>query len=137
MARLEGMPQPRRAYIATNFLVTADMAVPSVNLHTSNLAPARFRSHHARVPGARFPRFHSKSVQSRVSSRVCSAVFSGPSIAVVGGGVMGLTAAVRILEALPAAQLTVVAEQVASNTTSEGAAGLWKPFAISGTPAEL
>jgi hypothetical protein len=49
---------------------------------------------------------------------------------------MGLTAAVRLQQRLAAATVTLLAEQVADDTTSAGAAGLWKPYAISGTPAE-
>lgn len=52
-------------------------------------------------------------------------------IAIVGGGVIGLTTALRLVQTFPRCHLTIVAEKLASETTSEGAAGLWKPFALS------
>ena len=64
-------------------------------------------------------------------------------VTVLGGGVCGLTSALRIKRAIPSIQLEVIGERIASRTapdditTSEGAAGLWKPFALSGTPDEL
>ena len=64
-------------------------------------------------------------------------------VTVLGGGVCGLTSALRIKREIPSVQLEVIGERIASRTaphditTSEGAAGLWKPFALSGTPDEL
>lgn len=55
----------------------------------------------------------------------------------------GLTTALRLKRQIPSVDLQVVGEKIASRTaasdptTSEGAAGLWKPFALSGTPDEL
>ena len=71
--------------------------------------------------------------------RANASAVAGPSprVAVVGGGVIGLTTALRMYERFPTARLTVIAEKLATETTSEGAAGLWKPYAISGTPSEL
>jgi len=49
----------------------------------------------------------------------------------------------RLKRQIPSVDLQVVGEKIASRTaasdptTSEGAAGLWKPFALSGTPDEL
>jgi glycine/D-amino acid oxidase-like deaminating enzyme len=54
-------------------------------------------------------------------------------VAIVGGGVVGLTSAVRLQEAFPNSRITIIADKVANETTSEGAAGLWKPYALSGT----
>jgi len=59
------------------------------------------------------------------------------SIIVIGAGVIGLTSALRLAEAYPNASIEIVAEKVALDTTSEGAGGLWKPFALTGTPNEL
>ncbi|KAL4447951.1 hypothetical protein ABPG75_005170 [Micractinium tetrahymenae] len=64
-----------------------------------------------------------------------SATDGGPRICVVGGGVIGRTAALRIKQALPGAAVTLVAEKY-DDTTSHGAAGLWKPFTLGDTPAE-
>jgi D-amino-acid oxidase len=64
-------------------------------------------------------------------------------VTVIGGGVCGLTTALRLKRQIPSVDLQVVGEKIASRTaasdptTSEGAAGLWKPFALSGTPDEL
>ena len=68
----------------------------------------------------------------RLSARITIASAT-PSVCVVGGGVIGLTSALRLLQRLPAAAVTIIAEKVATETTSEGAAGLWKPYAITGT----
>lgn len=46
------------------------------------------------------------------------------NICVLGAGVVGLTCAIQLLEALPNARVTVVAEKV-EGTTSHGAGGLW------------
>jgi glycine/D-amino acid oxidase-like deaminating enzyme len=47
------------------------------------------------------------------------------SICVLGAGVAGMTCAVQLLETLPEASVTVVAEKVEGDTTSHGAGGLW------------
>jgi FAD dependent oxidoreductase len=59
-----------------------------------------------------------------------------PKVAVIGGGVIGLTSALRLLQRSPQAEVTLIADKLAIDTTSSGAAGLWKPYAISGTSAE-
>ena len=56
-----------------------------------------------------------------------------PHIAVVGGGVIGLTSTLHLLQRHPTATVTLIAHKLAAETTSEGAGGLWKPFALSGT----
>jgi glycine/D-amino acid oxidase-like deaminating enzyme len=66
----------------------------------------------------------------RRAAAAAAAAAPAPRVAVLGGGVVGLSAAVRVLDRLPAARLTIVAEEVAAGTTSVGAAGLWKPFAV-------
>lgn len=68
-----------------------------------------------------------------LSSKQLSAEGDAFRIAIVGGGVIGLTTAVRLQETFPNSQITIIAEKIASDTTSEGAAGLWKPVALSGT----
>lgn len=47
-----------------------------------------------------------------------------------------MTSALRIKQALPAATVTVVAEQL-EDTTSHCAGGLWKPYTLGDTPPEL
>ncbi len=48
-------------------------------------------------------------------------------IAVVGAGAVGLSTAVCIQEQLPTAHVTVIAEVFNKDTTSDGAAGLFRP----------
>lgn len=55
----------------------------------------------------------------------------GASICVIGAGVIGLTAALRIKHALPGAAVAIVAESF-DDTTSHGAGGLWKPYTLVG-----
>lgn len=45
-------------------------------------------------------------------------------VVVVGAGVVGLSTAVCIAEALPFCSVTVVAEKFSPDTTSDGAAGI-------------
>lgn len=49
-------------------------------------------------------------------------------VAVVGAGVVGLSTAVNILTSLPTATVTVIADQFASDTTSDGAGGFFRPY---------
>lgn len=60
-----------------------------------------------------------------------------PHIAVVGAGVIGLSTAIRLLQILPSATVTLLAERFGSETTTAGAAGLWEPYKLSDTPADL
>ncbi|XP_028895278.2 D-aspartate oxidase [Zeugodacus cucurbitae] len=59
-------------------------------------------------------------------------------IAVIGGGVSGISSAVQILEYLKStgspADVTVLSEALTPNTTGDGSAGLWAPYLLSGTP---
>ncbi|XP_013419826.1 D-aspartate oxidase [Lingula anatina] len=48
-------------------------------------------------------------------------------IAVVGAGILGLSSAVQIQAAVPNARVTVIADKFAKNTTSDGAAGVFRP----------
>ena len=47
-------------------------------------------------------------------------------VAVVGAGAIGLSAALRIQEQIPDAQVTVIADKFDASTTSDGAAGLFR-----------
>ena len=47
-------------------------------------------------------------------------------VAVVGAGAIGLSAALRIQEQIPDAQVTVLADKFDASTTSDGAAGLFR-----------
>ena len=57
------------------------------------------------------------------------------NICVVGAGVIGLSTALRLVTSAPGGegwQVTVIAEKFSPNTTSDGAAGVWKPHTING-----
>lgn len=54
---------------------------------------------------------------------------SGGGVCVVGAGVIGLTSALRIKQALPDVAVTVLGEQL-QDTTSHCAGGLWKPYTL-------
>lgn len=54
-----------------------------------------------------------------------------PKIAIIGAGVIGLSTATAILEQLPSVEITIFTEKILSETTSIGAAGLFRPEATS------
>lgn len=51
-----------------------------------------------------------------------------PKICVLGAGVVGLTTAFEIQKMIPDCELTIIADKFNSDTTSDGAAGLFTPF---------
>lgn len=54
-------------------------------------------------------------------------------VAVVGGGIVGMSAAVRVAEELaPAVQVTVLAEHFSPHTTGDVAAGFFNPYIVHG-----
>ncbi|XP_053962432.1 D-aspartate oxidase [Anastrepha ludens] len=59
-------------------------------------------------------------------------------VAVIGGGVSGISSAIQILEHLKSAgspvEVTVISEAFSPNTTGDGSAGLWGPYLLGGTP---
>lgn len=57
-------------------------------------------------------------------------------IAVVGAGIVGLTSAIAIKEAFPNAFVTIFSEDFSPNTTADGSAGLWGPFALGNSSTE-
>ncbi|CAL8467744.1 g7282 [Coccomyxa elongata] len=56
-------------------------------------------------------------------------------VCVLGAGVMGLSVALQIRQALPELNVTIVADRFGTETTSDGAAGLWEPYKLDETPA--
>jgi len=64
---------------------------------------------------------------------------SKPKIVVIGAGVMGLSTAIQILEAVPQASVRIVAKSFNAMTTSDGAAGIFRPVVdhLQGLPREL
>ena len=55
-------------------------------------------------------------------------------IAVIGAGNVGLATAVNIQELLPDAHVTIMADKLMEQTTSWGAAGIFRPGFTSGMP---
>lgn len=51
-------------------------------------------------------------------------------IAIVGAGVIGLSTALAVTEQLPDAQITIFADKILTETTSIGAAGIFRPEAV-------
>ena len=47
---------------------------------------------------------------------------------VLGAGVVGLTTALQLQETFPGCEVTIIAEKFNTETTSDGAAGLFCPF---------
>lgn len=52
------------------------------------------------------------------------------SIAVLGAGVVGLSSAINIQKLYPRAEVTIIADKFNSDTTSDGAAGIFRPTSI-------
>ena len=52
------------------------------------------------------------------------------SIAVLGAGVIGLAAGIRLLKECPNVSVTVFADLTGSETTSQGSGGLWMPYTL-------
>lgn len=64
-------------------------------------------------------------------------VFSGDkmyNIAVIGGGVIGVTTAIQIQKDVPTAKVTIFAEKLSPNTTGDISAGFWTPYLLEKTP---
>ncbi|KAI3427267.1 hypothetical protein D9Q98_007199 [Chlorella vulgaris] len=86
----------------------------------------------ARSTGRNAPRRNAAAAATATATANPSAA----DVCVLGGGVVGLTSALRIKQARPDIDVTVMAETF-SDTTSHGAAGLWKPFTLGDTPPDL
>ncbi|KAL7297359.1 hypothetical protein TKK_0009749 [Trichogramma kaykai] len=54
-------------------------------------------------------------------------------IAIVGAGVIGVTSALAVQQAFPAAEVTIFSEIFSPYTTGDGSAGLWSPFVLENT----
>ena len=91
-------------------------------------------AYHERCRGWRERRTYIRAAASSVNSGSSSKT----KVTVVGAGVIGLTSAWRLKQRFQdAVDVEIVAEKIASDTTSEGAGGLWKPFALTGTDDAL
>ena len=51
-------------------------------------------------------------------------------IAVLGAGVIGLAAGIRLLQECRGIHVTVFADLTGSETTSRGSGGLWMPYSL-------
>ena len=57
-------------------------------------------------------------------------------VAVLGAGIVGVSAAVRIQEAWPECDVVILADKASPDVTSDGAAGLFTPGYMDDTPAD-
>lgn len=48
-------------------------------------------------------------------------------VGVLGAGIVGLTSALEVLQTFPSVHLTVIADKFNQDTTSDGAAGIFRP----------
>ena len=51
-------------------------------------------------------------------------------IAVLGAGVIGLAAGIRLLQECQGITVTIYADLTAGETTSQGSGGLWMPYSL-------
>ncbi|GFQ97283.1 d-aspartate oxidase [Trichonephila clavata] len=58
-------------------------------------------------------------------------------VAVIGGGVVGITSAVVIAENLPDVEVTVISDKWSPDTTGDGSAGFWCPYLLGDVPPEV
>ena len=58
-------------------------------------------------------------------------------IAVIGAGVIGLSSAYKLKLHNPELDVTVIADKLTPDTCSDGAAGIWEPYIMRGTPMHL
>uniref|UniRef100_A0A182VWB6 DAO domain-containing protein n=1 Tax=Anopheles minimus TaxID=112268 RepID=A0A182VWB6_9DIPT len=52
---------------------------------------------------------------------------------ILGGGINGLSCAVRLSDEFPSATIQIISDSYSPNTTSDVAAGLWGPYVLGGT----
>lgn len=57
-------------------------------------------------------------------------------VCVIGGGVIGMSTAYRLLDEIPDVDVTIVSEDYSPNTTGDGSAGYWRPSLLADTPVE-
>jgi len=58
-------------------------------------------------------------------------------VAVVGGGIIGLSSAYCLKQKYPDLDVSLISEEYSPDTTGDGAAGLWTPYLLSDTSPEL
>ena len=63
-------------------------------------------------------------------------------VAIIGAGVCGLSTGVVLAESLASSranhiEVTIIADKFSPDTTSDGAAGLWRPFFVEGSPERV
>ncbi|XP_013409753.1 D-aspartate oxidase isoform X2 [Lingula anatina] len=60
------------------------------------------------------------------------------NVAVIGGGVVGLSTALCIAESVPSSVgVTLISEKFSPETTSDGSGGFWEPHVLGNTPLHL
>ena len=55
------------------------------------------------------------------------------NIAIIGGGIIGTSTALNLIRKYPEYNITLIAQTFTPQTTSDGAAGHWEPFCMSGS----
>ena len=57
-------------------------------------------------------------------------------IVIAGGGIIGLTTGLYLLERNAGHEVTIVTAVTSPDTTADGAAGIWGPYLLGDTPIE-
>ena len=58
-------------------------------------------------------------------------------ICIIGGGIIGVSTGVALLQRFRDVQVNIVTERTTPDTTADGAAGIWGPYLLKGTKEEL
>ncbi|XP_069463862.1 D-aspartate oxidase isoform X4 [Ambystoma mexicanum] len=69
-------------------------------------------------------------------AQLCFLIMCSVKVAIIGGGLVGLSTAVCISESIPQCSVTVIAERFSPDTTSDVAAGVLIPHTFPGTPVQ-
>ncbi|XP_035219061.1 D-aspartate oxidase-like isoform X3 [Stegodyphus dumicola] len=57
-------------------------------------------------------------------------------VAVIGGGIIGVSSAVHALETIPNIEVTLISEKFSPHTTADGSAGFWCPYLLGDVPVD-
>ena len=67
---------------------------------------------------------------------VKSSQSDSPSVAIIGGGIIGVTTGLAIQRQCPGVYVTIFSEHLSPHTTADGAAGLFSLFLLGDTPLD-
>ena len=59
-----------------------------------------------------------------------------PSVAIIGGGIIGVTTGLAIQRQCPGVRVTIFSDTLSPHTTADGAAGLFSLFLLGDTPLD-